>query len=159
MFINRTFLAVILSATILSGCALQRAQDAENAKAQMIGMTKENVFECMGPPAQKSTEGKTEIWSYPSGNGHVDSMASGSAFSNGTANVYGNSANATVSTFGIASGFSERRFCVVNLVISKGKVQAIHYNGPTGGLLTKGEQCAYAIENCVKHNTSTSNAE
>ena len=34
--------------------------------------------------------------------------------------------------------------------MTEGKVKAINYNGPTGGILTTGEQRAYALENCVK---------
>ena len=28
----------------------------------MIGMPKEQLLSCMGPPANKATEGKTEVW-------------------------------------------------------------------------------------------------
>lgn len=138
----------LLFLPLLISCAVQRAQDAEDAKTQMVGMSKEDVFACMGPPAQKSSEGKTEIWSYPSSNGRVDSL--------GTAGAVGTAGNNGASAFGIASGFSEKRFCVVNLVMAGGKVKAVNYNGPTGGVFTKGEQCAYAIENCVKHDTTAS---
>jgi hypothetical protein len=31
-----------------------------------------------------------------------------------------------------------------------GAVSAVNYQGPTGGLITAGEQCAYAVEPCVK---------
>jgi len=31
-----------------------------------------------------------------------------------------------------------------------GYVTAVNYQGPTGGLLTCGEQCAYAVEACTK---------
>lgn len=64
----------------LAGCSIQRAEDAETAKMQMVGMTKEAIFACMGPPAQKSTEGKTEIWTYNSGNGRVDTHSTASTF-------------------------------------------------------------------------------
>jgi hypothetical protein len=144
----RPYLFLLLP--LLIGCAVQRAQDAEDAKTQMVGMSKEDVFACMGPPTQKSSEGKTEIWSYPSSNGRVDSLA--------TAGAYGTAGNNSASAFGVASGFSEKRFCVVNLVMASGKVKAVNYNGPTGGVFTKGEQCAYAIENCVKHDTTASPA-
>jgi hypothetical protein len=128
---NKKLAAGLFLFPFLISCALQRAQQAEDAKAQMVGMTKEQVFTCMGPPAQKSSEGATEIWSYPSGNGRVDSAGTfAGAADNGVA-------------FGSAFGTSQRRFCVVNLVMSDGKVTAVNYNGPTGGILTTGEQCAY----------------
>jgi hypothetical protein len=136
----RTVLLLLLF--VLTGCSLQRAQEAEQAKAQMIGMPKEAVFACMGPPAQKSSEGATEIWSYPSGNRRVDTVTSFGGSTSGGA------------VYGAGVGVSRARFCVVNLVIVDGNVQAVNYNGPTGGLLTHGEQCAYAIENCLKHGGS-----
>jgi hypothetical protein len=32
----------------------------------------------------------------------------------------------------------------------RGRVDRINYVGPTGGLFTRGEQCAFAIDNCVQ---------
>lgn len=52
-------------------------------------------------------------------------------------------------SFGYAAGFAERRSCVVDVVMHDSRVRAVNYAGPTGGLLTMGEQCAYWIENCV----------
>jgi hypothetical protein len=34
--------------------------------------------------------------------------------------------------------------------MNSGRVTAVNYAGPTGGLLTAGEQCAYAVDACVK---------
>jgi hypothetical protein len=31
-----------------------------------------------------------------------------------------------------------------------GRVNRVNYVGPTGGLLTPGEQCAYAVQACVQ---------
>jgi hypothetical protein len=45
---------------------------------------------------------------------------------------------------------SSNRFCNVNIVFAGGQVSAVNYTGPTGGLLTAGEQCAYAVNACVK---------
>jgi hypothetical protein len=36
------------------------------------------------------------------------------------------------------------------VVMSGGAVSAVNYQGPTGGLITAGEQCAYAVDACVK---------
>jgi hypothetical protein len=92
------------------------------------------VLACMGPPADRMTVGQTEVWSYQSGNGQTI----GSVFASG-----GN---------GFASGFgvTEQRFCKVNIVMTKNAVREINYSGPTGGLLTQGEQCAFAVQNCVQ---------
>jgi hypothetical protein len=100
----------------------------------MVGFKKEQVLACMGPPANRLTEGATEVWSYNSGDGTTVSAA----------NVSGNRFGA--SGFGVSSS----RFCAVNVVMSGGQVSAVNYAGPTGGLLTAGEQCAFVVKNCVQ---------
>ena len=124
-------------ATALSGCEVQRAQEAADAKTRMLGMTKQQVLSCMGAPAQKATEGKTEVWSYASGNGHTEEDAS-ATYSGG---VVGAISGQSVTT---------RRYCVVNVVLDDGRVRRVTYSGPTGGLLTDGEQCGFAVRNCLR---------
>jgi hypothetical protein len=92
----------------------------------MIGFTKEQTLACMGPPANKGVEGATEVWSYPSGNGM------------------------TVGTYGSGIATASGRFCTVNLTMTAGRISQVNYLGPTGGLLTAGEQCAFALQNCIK---------
>jgi hypothetical protein len=93
-------------------------------------MSKEQVLACMGAPATKAAEGATEVWGYSSGNGMTVATAS--------YDRYGGTA------------VSSSRFCNVNIVFGTGQVSAVNYTGPTGGLLTAGEQCAYAVSSCVK---------
>jgi hypothetical protein len=52
----------------LTACAIQRSQTANEARNNMIGLSKEQVLACMGPPLSKGAEGETEVWSYNSGN-------------------------------------------------------------------------------------------
>jgi hypothetical protein len=134
---------------LLAACAIQRAQVANDAQSKMVGLSKEQVLACMGPPISQVAEGATEVWSYNSGNGRTTVSTWGS--SNTNASVYGgpNYATGTASTFGSRTGVSTRRFCTVNVVMSAGRVERVNYVGPTGGLLTAGEQCAFAVENCV----------
>ena len=107
-----------LAALLLTGCALQRAQVASDAQTHMVGMSKEGVLACMGPPANKAAEGAVEVWSYPSGNGHTDvSMSGGRTW---------------------AAGTSSQRFCTVNVTMAGGQVSRVNFVGPTGGLLTAG---------------------
>ncbi len=96
----------------------------------MLGMTKEQVLSCMGPPVNKAAEGATEVWAYNSGNGMQVASISGNRYS--------------------ATAVSSQRFCTINVVMTNGAVSAINYTGPTGGLLTAGEQCAYAVNACVR---------
>jgi hypothetical protein len=115
----RCMLVVLCVAS--GGCALQRAEVAQTAQVSMIGMPREKVLACMGPPAQKAAEGQTEVWAYN-----------------------------TSPTIMLDQGTGATRFCTVNIVMSGNAVSAVNYRGPTGGLLTRGEQCAYAVDACVK---------
>jgi outer membrane protein assembly factor BamE (lipoprotein component of BamABCDE complex) len=114
---------------VLVGCAFQRAEIAQDARAQMVGLSKEQVLTCMGAPARKASEGSTEVWSYASGDG--------TTVTNASFDRYGGSA------------VSSSRFCNVSVVFSGSQVSVVNYTGPTGGLLTAGEQCAYAVNACV----------
>ena len=119
----------------------------------MIGMTKERVLACMGPPAQQATVGETEVWSYPSG-GDTETFGSASGSSFGQGNVFASNTGGfgSMSSFGNVYGSSEteHRYCVVNVVMAGGKVSAVNYSGRTGGLISQGEQCAFAVQNCVQ---------
>jgi hypothetical protein len=129
------FLSLILAAAfLLTGCVFQRSEDATRALQKMVGMKKEQVLACMGPPAKKAHEGETDVWNYHSTNGDHDYA--------GDKHKYGND------TFGFAEGY--RYFCDVNVVMTNGVVAAVHYNGPRGGWLTENEQCGYAVEHCVE---------
>jgi outer membrane protein assembly factor BamE (lipoprotein component of BamABCDE complex) len=123
-------LGIVALAVMLASCAIQRAEIAQDARAQMVGMSKEQVLACMGAPGNKAAEGATEVWGYASGNGMTVATASYDRFG-GTA-------------------VSSNRFCNVNIVFGSGQVSAVNYTGPTGGLLTAGEQCAYAVSSCLK---------
>ena len=144
----RKLLAVALAA-VLTGCAAQRAQVAQDAQQQMRGLTKEQVLSCMGPPANRAAEGKTEVWSYSSGG---ETLITGHSSMFGTANAYSTPGGAFAQ--GVANsnsfGMAQQRYCVVNVVISGGTVSTVNYSGPTGGIFTGGEQCAYAVRNCVR---------
>jgi hypothetical protein len=139
-----------LALWVLSGCSLQRASEAQHAQSQMVGMTKEQVLQCMGPPAQQSAEGQTEVWSYASGNGRTDVRAFGNSTTSGSVIATGNYASGHANTYGSSFAMATRRSCTVNVVMVSGRVGAVNYSGPTGGLLSQGEQCAFAIQNCVR---------
>lgn len=156
-------LQLILVATaplLLAACVTTRAQTASTAQATMVGMSKEAVLACMGTPERSMAEGLTEVWTYGSG-GETHSFATGSSGTYGsgsattTAQATGNlitaqtTANARTNTSSSAFGITQRRYCDVHIVLKDGRVQAVNYSGRTGGLLTQGEQCAYAVENCV----------
>lgn len=56
----RNFL-IGLSGLLLAGCAVQRAVMAQSAQEKMVGLNKEPVLACMGPPGQKTAKGVTEV--------------------------------------------------------------------------------------------------
>jgi outer membrane protein assembly factor BamE (lipoprotein component of BamABCDE complex) len=124
-----------LSAT---ACSVERAEVASEAQNKIVGMSNEQVLACMGAPERQATVGDTEVWSYISG-GDTSTFgnATGSANETGHTNVFG-------------SSHSIHRYCVVNIVMRAGRVAAVHYTGRTGGLLTQGEECAFAVENCIQ---------
>jgi hypothetical protein len=125
-------------ATLLLGCASrERAETAERAKSEMVGMTKASVFACAGIPARQESVGNMEFLSY-SGGGDVVTAHSGSGTVVSTNVVVGSG----VST-------AQRRYCEVTIVLTDGVVTKVNYSGRTGGLLSKGEQCAFVVDNCV----------
>ena len=121
-----TRLATIIACLFLCACSLQRAETAQTARTQLVGMSKEQILACMGVPLQKGVEGSTEVWSYNSGNGRVTA-----SYNSGVA-------------------IATERHCTVNIVLTGGRVSAVNYTGPTGGVLSAGEQCAYAVEGCMR---------
>ena len=134
----------------LAGCAIERAQVAQDAQTRMVGLTKEQVLACMGPPAAKAAEGSTEVWSYNSGSDHTQVATFGQSMTNASAAGGRGYASGTAFTTGSNIGVSSRRYCTVNVVMSGGRVSRINYSGPTGGPLTAGEQCAFAVQNCTR---------
>jgi len=138
------------AAVVVTGCAIERAQVAHDAQSRMVGLTKEQLLACMGPPAAKAAEGATEVWSYNSGNDRTTIAGFGQSVTNPSAAGARGYASGTAFTMGSGVGVSSRRYCTVNVVMSGGRVSRINYSGPTGGLLSAGEQCAYAVQNCAR---------
>jgi hypothetical protein len=68
----------------------------------MIGMSKEQILACMGPPQGSSAQGSTAVWSYSSGGQQQIGTAQG--FWTGT-----------------VIGSSHARYCVVNVVMQDGR--------------------------------------
>ena len=52
---------------VLAGCASGREATANEAQSQMVGMSKEQILRCMGPPHSSYAIGTTEVWVYNSG--------------------------------------------------------------------------------------------
>lgn len=139
---------------VLGGCAVQRAVVAQGAQEKMVGLNREQILACMGPPGTRAVEGTTEVWSYGTGNGSTTTIGTGYAQTHGlmSGERWGNqfSASGQATTTSLATANSSRRYCIVNIVMSNGRVSRLNYSGPTGGILTSGEQCAFAVQNCLQ---------
>jgi len=136
-------MAMILAlAALLPGCAMQRAQQAAEARQQMLGLSRQDVLACAGIPAQRASEGSVEVWLYPSGNGHTDTQS--------TASVHGGNGV----TSGHQTDVTTRRYCIVNVAMTAGRVSRVTYTGPSGGLFAADEQCAYAVRNCIRQQSA-----
>lgn len=148
------YIIVLGFCCLLGGCAVQRAVVAHSAQEKMVGLSKEQILACMGPPGQKMAEGATEVWSYNSGNDRVTAIGTGYSQTNGSINGQRTgtnySATGSSTTTSINTATASRRSCTVNVVMSEGAVSRVNYSGPTGGILTGGEQCAFAVESCTK---------
>jgi hypothetical protein len=142
--------ACMLAVPFVAGCALQRSQLAQDAQTKMVGMSKEQVLQCMGPPTQRMAEGASEVWSYNSGDGRTTVYSSGQARTTATAVSTGPMVTGSASTTASGVAVGTRRYCTVNFLMGEGRVKRVNYVGPTGGLLTAGEQCAFAVQNCVQ---------
>lgn len=145
---------LLCSSVGLAGCAVQRAMVAQGAQEKMIGLSRQQVLTCMGPPSTKAVEGRTEVWSYSSGNDRTTTIGTGYAQTHGSMSGErrGNQFSATgeSTTTSLTTINSSRRHCTVNVVMTDERVSKLNYVGATGGILTGGEQCAFAIQNCVQ---------
>ncbi len=144
-YANRGLVTAAILLTIgfaVGACEIQRAQQASDAQKSMVGMPKEQVLSCMGAPANRAVVGGTEVWTYNSGDDRTDTV--------GVANAWGGWGHA----FAVGSSTSTSRSCKIDVVMNNDRVRRVNYTGPTGGLLTEGEQCAYAVSNCAQMTSS-----
>jgi hypothetical protein len=124
---------LLLTLLLLSGCGkFQRAETASRAQTELIGMSKKDLFLCTGVPMRQERVEDFEFLSYSGGG---DSVGVG----------------VITATSSSAVGVSSRkhRYCEVTFVLKNEKVTKINYSGRTGGFATKGEQCAFVVENCL----------
>jgi hypothetical protein len=62
------FLSGLLLLPFMLGCSAEpRLEEAEIAKPQMLGLTKQEVTTCMGRPDLKLADGRVETWQFPYG--------------------------------------------------------------------------------------------
>jgi hypothetical protein len=130
-------ITVILIALIaLPGCSgkFHPAQVAKQAQTDLIGITKKELYFCAGVPASQEKLDELEFLTYIAGGDSVG-VGIGTTTSPSTA-------------VGLVS--SQRPYCEATFVLGNGIMQKVNYLGHTGGWATKGEQCAYIVENCLR---------
>jgi hypothetical protein len=120
----KIFFVLLVGLFTLSGCVFQRSHIATQAQTQMVGMSKQDLFFCAGTPYKQEMVGDMEFLSYK-----------------GSGNSIG---------IGTVSTHDHDRYCEVTFVLKNGVVKQITYQGRTGGLITRDEQCAYVVEKCIK---------
>jgi hypothetical protein len=125
---------VFLTAIVFgfSACAVQRAQIAKDAQTSLVGLSKAELIMCAGAPVRADSVGDMEVLTYAGGGDLKGSIAGGGD---------GGAGGGALSI--------EHRYCEVSFILENGQVTRINYGGRTGGLLTKGEQCAFVVENCM----------
>ncbi len=95
----------------------------------MVGMSREDVLACMGPPLQKATEGTVEVWRYATGSGQQALFSA---------------------TNGNAIGASFNRYCIINIAFRGAGVSSLSYSGPSGPPVGPYAECALAVKECVR---------
>jgi hypothetical protein len=127
--------AILISLFLLSGCAstkFGRADLAQRAKTEMIGMSKKDLLLCAGVPVRSQQVEDLEFLTYNSGGDSVGYAAGGSGSSTGGGAIS-----------------LHKRYCEVTFALQNGVISKVSYAGRTGGLITEGEQCAFVLQNCV----------
>lgn len=61
----RILMATLISCLSMAACSLK--PPASEAHSNLLGLTEKQIFSCLGAPAQKTTEGVREVWSYAPG--------------------------------------------------------------------------------------------
>jgi hypothetical protein len=129
----KSALTILGAAALFAGAAgAGRAAESDQiAQQRMIGLSKKHVRACLGAPDRRARIGSTDIWAYRSGSAEVVGLFLASGV-NGT-----------------ASWFAHDPRCAVIVIMTHSRVSQIAYSAPDGGPLPLGEQCAFAVENCV----------
>lgn len=133
----RTVLLLVICTLLISGCArtkFGRASLANKAKVELIGKTKKEILLCAGVPNRSEKADNIEFLTYVSGGDSRGSIRSSRNSS---------SRRSSVSV--------KKRYCEVTFIFDSGIVEKVNYSGRTGGLATRGEQCAFVLQNCVSN--------
>lgn len=116
--------------TLASACSISRDHTADKAEAQLIGLTRAELYRCAGLPHREAAVDGVEFATY-------DNQIS--------------SSNALTLPFiggGLTQGSSN--YCRTTFTIANGSVTSVNYAGDTGPFYAAHEQCAYTVQACLK---------
>ena len=125
---------------LFTGCSIERAQLAERAKSEMVGLSKTDILTCMGRPDSRSGSEDFEEWVYS----HSDSP--------GIGNTHGRLDEETTTGGGGTTTTARGRYCIVHIRFRRDTVSSVRYSGQTGGIFTRDEQCAFLVSGCLRQN-------
>lgn len=112
----------------------------------MVGLTKEQVLSCMGLPQQAAAEGQTEVWSYMSGGEtEVHSNSTSSSFIPGIVSGY-------------ESAYESARYCIVDIVMTQGRVARVNYRWADRGGAIQGQSVRVPGQELHRNGASTARA-
>ncbi|HYA73889.1 MAG TPA: hypothetical protein VEF36_12110 [Roseiarcus sp.] len=114
----------------LAGCE-ERPEVDQIAQQSMIGLSKKKILACMGAPARRVTTGSTEVWTYASGYLRTEGPAWAIGLNLG------------------APPFGPSGSCNVKVVMTNSRVSQVAYSAADGSGPPPGQQCIFAVENCV----------
>lgn len=130
--LNKSFRRFCALITVLAGsCGPIQSSQVQEQLDGMIGLSKEHVLCCMGPPTSTANVGMTEVWSYSS-LGPITTSAI----------VGGNQSLA------VGSASTSQEFCVVNLTMQNDQVVAANTRSQ-GKLLSPNLPCYAVLHACV----------
>jgi hypothetical protein len=131
---------VLIGVVFLSvaGCGPIQSSQVGDQINGMIGLSKEHVLSCMGPPSSTAQAGATEVWAYNSA-GAINSstLVSGSR------------------SLAIGSTTTSQEFCAVNLTMQSDRVVAANYRSQ-GKLLAPSLPCYTVLHACVPNPVAAS---
>jgi hypothetical protein len=126
---RRLFKGLIIAS--LAGCGPIQSGQVQEQVNGMIGLSKERILSCMGPPTSTANAGPTEVWSYNS----LGPINTSTAVSGNQSLVVGSTS-------------TSQEYCVVNVTIQNDRVVAANTRSQ-GKLLSPNLPCYAVLHACV----------
>ena len=120
----------LIAVALLAGCATNSRPDVRD---QMVGLSSDQLSDCMGEPARKTTEGTTETWTYFEADGPDASPLD--------MPLEPISSPEPVQDMGSKS-------CLVTIKLEADKVMAVNYANLA--ISRQDDECAPAIQRCAR---------